>query len=280
MSARAKEVPRRVQDPAFAPSFHHYVPPKPLAEFVGLFRYARGHTSARSTERVLPTGSVELVIKLGSGKTSHSTVAGPRSKSFLIERADVDELLGVHFLPGGAFPFLDFPYADLHNRAITLADLCGEARAARVLCELHEAASPRAKYAVLERWLVSIAARPLRQHRAVAFAVAEFQRDPVSRSSASVADSVGLSQGRFIRAFRDGVGLTPKLFCRVQRFQQVIQRVVHADARAVDWLDVAISAGYFDQSHFIHDFQEFSGVTPTEYLAMRTAAPNHLHVGD
>jgi hypothetical protein len=66
-------------------------------------------------------------------------MTGPRSESFLIERRATDQLLGVHFKPGGAFPFLGFPYAELHNKQITLADLWGERLAGRLLCLLNEA---------------------------------------------------------------------------------------------------------------------------------------------
>ena len=46
----------------------------------------------------------------------------------------------------------------------------------------------------------------------------------------------------------------------------------------VDWADVALSAGYCDQAHFIHDFQQFSGLTPKQYLPLRTGHSNHVKI--
>ena len=92
--------------------------------------------------------------------------------------------------------------------------------------------------------------------------------------SASVAEAVGLSPKRFIERFRTEVGLTPKQYCRVRRFQQALT-AAHA-ASEVDWAAVAVSAGYYDQAHFIHDFRRFSGLTPTGYRAGRTAFQNHV----
>ena len=68
--------------------------------------------------------------------------------------------------------------------------------------------------------------------------------------------------------------MTPKLFARVQRFQEVV-KTVHP-LREVDWADVAAACGYFDQAHFIHDFRAFSGFTPVEYFARKSEHQNHV----
>ena len=255
--------------------FRHYVPHGPLSEFVGVFWYWQGHNVSQSQERVLPTGTVELVINLGSHLTSDSVISGAKSQSFLIERTTHDRLLGIHFKPGGAFPFLGFPCTDLHNIDITLADLWGEQGAAQLLFLLHEARTVNLKFQVLEKWMMLTSKRPLNHHRAVTFALKEFQKNP-STTSAEIASSVGLSQRRFIQAFHNEVGLTPKLFCRVQRFQQVIETVEKLND--VDWLDIALTSGYFDQAHFNHDFREFSGLSPREYLGLRTEHLHHVQV--
>jgi AraC-like DNA-binding protein len=89
-------------------------------------------------------------------------------------------------------------------------------------------------------------------------------RTGVGDSVRAVAKRVGLSQRRFIQVFTAQVGLTPKLFCRVLRFQHVREVVVQAST--LNWAQLALSCGYYDQSHLIHDFQEFSGLRPTDYL--------------
>jgi len=245
-----------------------------LSDFVDLFWYWTGHTQPMSRERILPMGSVELVILLNNSKTAHSGMSGPRSEHFVIERRAADHLLGVHFKPGGAFPFLKFPYTDLHNAHITLADLWGARPADRLLTMLNEAPTVAMKFQALECWLLGIAHRPLQHHRAVSFAVEQFRKDPGLLTSAQVAENVGFSQRRFIELFRSEVGMTPKLFCRVERFQHVI----HATGQSpdVDWIDLALDHGYSDQSHFNHDFREFSGLRPSEYLRLRTANIGHV----
>jgi len=92
-----------------------------------------------------------------------------------------------------------------------------------------------------------------------------------------VTAQIGLSSRRFIEIFRNQVGLTPKLYCRIRRFQRVLAAI--DDASDVDWTGVALKCGYFDQAHFIHDFRAFSGVSPTMYLRHRTHR-NHVAVHD
>ncbi len=87
-----------------------------------------------------------------------------------------------------------------------------------------------------------------------------------------------MSHKHFIAQFRRHVGLTPKLFCRIRRFQQVLTQV--ASRRTVEWADVAYSCGYYDQAHFVHDFQRFSGLNPSTYLSERPEYPNFVPVGE
>ena len=99
---------------------------------------------------------------------------------------------------------------------------------------------------------------------------------PHTRTVAEVTGLIGLSPRRFIQVFSAEVGLTPKLFCRIRRFQRVVRHI--AKEERVEWADVAADCGYFDQAHFIHDFRAFSGINPTTYLAQRTEHLNHVPI--
>jgi AraC-like DNA-binding protein len=89
-----------------------------------------------------------------------------------------------------------------------------------------------------------------------------------------VTDTIGLSAKRFIERFEREVGVTPKRYCRIRRFQHALT-LSHHDRR-VDWTRVAMDCGYFDQAHFIHDFRSFSGITPTVYQSAKTSFQNHV----
>src|SRR6185369_3325348 len=113
------------------------------------------------------------VINLASGRTADAGMHGPHSEYAIIERTAQDELLGIHFNAGGAFPFVDFPFNELHGRSATLADLWGEQEAADLICRLYEARTIGMKFQILERFLLQVAKQPLRHNPAVSFAMRE-----------------------------------------------------------------------------------------------------------
>ncbi|HKA56319.1 MAG TPA: AraC family transcriptional regulator [Candidatus Binatia bacterium] len=251
-----------------------YIPPPPLADFVELLWLYEGAAPAHARERLLPTGTTELVVPLG-GDSWEPVISGPHSESFVIETAAQSAIMGVHFRPGGAFPFLDPPAWELHNTNVPLADVWGRAAVA-LHDRLREAKTVADRFRILEQALRARLVRPLMRHPAVTFALARFHNG--ARTVADVLDRIGLSQRSFIQRFTDEVGLTPKLFCRIQRFQQVIDLVQRGPH--VQWANLAVACGYYDQAHFIHDFRAFSGFSPSDYLKARGEHRNHVPLAD
>lgn len=234
----------------------------------------------------MPDGSVELVINLAEdcirNYDSHDpgkfetipgcVVSGPRSEFFVIDTSGQAAVAGVHFKPGGAFPFFRVPPAEMADQSVALEGLWGTASGwlrERVL----GAKSPEDKLRTLERCLLERLAKPLERHPAVSFALQRLT-SAYPPGIAWIVNQVGYSQRHFIELFSDEVGLTPKLFSRVSRFQQVI-RAAHS-MEEIDWVQMALDCGYYDQAHFIHDFQSFAGISPSEYLARRTPHVNHV----
>src|SRR5450432_3158480 len=208
-------------------------------------------------------------------KLRGATLVGPHSDFFVIDTAEQRNVMGVHFKPGGAFPFLPLPVDELHGLHISLEDVWGR-WASELRERLLEATSLADRFRILEEALLARIWRPLERHRAVAFALGQWGGGPKTRTVGDVTEETGLSARRFIEVFRRQVGLTPKLFCRVRRFQEVVQRVPMG--QRVDWADVALSCGYFDQAHFIHDFRAFSGLSPTSYAELKTGHTNHVPI--
>jgi AraC-like DNA-binding protein len=268
---------------------HRYKPLPPLDRFVEVIWVMEAGPAPHAKERLLPDGSAELIFNLDDAafpifsrdNLNHrelfrrSIVCGPHSQPFGIDTSVETKIAGVHFKPGGAHSFLKLPFGELHNTHVGLDSLWGTATANRVRDQLLGARTPESKARVIEAALRAAAQIPER-HPAIAFALNEFRAAPETQKISEVTGQIGLSPRRFIELFRNEVGLTPKLFCRVRRFQKVLRQI--SAGHAVSWTEVALQCGYFDQAHFIHDFRAFSGINPSSYTAEYAGHANHVPI--
>ena len=248
----------------------HWPAPR-LAPYIEKLWYCEAYGAAHRYERVLPNGTFQLVIDLAHALPP--LVVGMRSRYAILDTAALRSIIGVLFRPGGARAFFDAPADAFYNREIPL-DLVWGSAAMGLRVRLQEASTPAAKFRALEAAVERRVKTRLELHAAVRYGLAEFRRVPHARSVLSVTREAGLSRRRFSQLFREQVGLTPKLYCRLYRFQQVVRQI--AAGGPVDWADVALAGGYCDQAHLAHEFRDFSGISPGAYLASDPPFPNHV----
>ena len=271
------------------------IPAAPLDKFIRVLWYARVNDTAHRRERVLPSGCVEVILNLArdflldcppdcfGGENDHrmppALIVGARSIYEIIDTSDMADLMGVAFAPGGFAPFASDAVDVFSNRSIDLTDVWGSS--ARDLRDrLRELPTPQEKLSCLERFLLSRLVPRILQPAPdrtgeVAFALQQFDRAPGVATVREVARQTGWSERRFSQVFREAVGLSPKVWCRVQRFQKTV-RELHA-GRDVRWAELALDCGYYDQAHFANEFRAFSGIDATTYTAHRQGPwANHL----
>jgi AraC-like DNA-binding protein len=271
--------------------YYSYIPGPPLSAFVDSLWYSEGRDAPRRRERVLPSGTIQLIINLSEDRLRQydrrdqdrsesfggGLVCGARSEFVVIESPDRMTLIGAAFKPVAGSAFLGMPASELHNASTPLDALWGF-RASSLRDRLLESETVGARFQVLEAALTALILRRPPGHPAVEFALKMLQRSSHTGTIGGVTDQVGLSPKRFIQVFSEQVGLTPKLFARVRRFQNVLGTI--GGPKQIDWTAVALDCGYFDQAHFIHDFRAFAGLSPTRYLAQRSEHQNHVALID
>lgn len=257
--------------------FEKYTPAFPLCDFVDSFWLYDDYRAKHSIERILPTGTIELVVNLRKDTLriydadrpdnhrvfSGALVSGAYGAGFITDTEQETSIMGVHFKAGGAFPFLGLPAGELADTHVDLETLWGPAACA-LRDRLCNAATPTERFRLMEKALTEHLFRPLEHHYSVPWALQIFrqvQDGPVVRD-ASV--RIGLSRRRFIEVFKAEVGMTPKMYYRIQRFQRARSHT-HRTATP-DWAELAAECGYFDQSHMIRDFLLFSGFSPMDYF--------------
>jgi AraC-like DNA-binding protein len=251
-------------------------PQRELASFVESIWHHDGSQITQRRERVLPNGRFQIGINLASGL---GAVSGLRSQSTVIEPAEIPAMMGIVFHPGGARHFLEEPADDFYNRVVPLDAVWGR-RATELSGRLGESDTVESKVRVLETELLRVMqggaeTRPA-LHSSVRYALQEFRRAPHIRRVIDVGKEAGLSRRRFGQLFREQIGMTPKLYCRLSRFRTVVRQL--ASNAVVDWADVALAGGYYDQAHLAHEFRDFSGLSPSGYLAAERPSANHVRI--
>ncbi|MCE9674028.1 helix-turn-helix domain-containing protein [Myxococcus stipitatus] len=263
-----------------------HAPMAPLADFVEYY-WSLGDVPAHARERIVPSGTLELVVNLHEDEIrvydpvdptrcrrfSGAVVSGAYRSYFVIDTREHTSIVGVHFRPGGARAALGLPPGELADTHVDLETLWGGR--ARLLRErLCSARTPGERFRLLEEALLSsLRAMPERQ-RAMHFALERLARG--GSSVGDVAAELGLSRRRFIELFTADVGITPKLFGRVRRFQRALAMTERP--RVPAWSQLALECGYFDQSHMSRDFMDFSGLSPAAFLRHRCVDVKENHV--
>lgn len=282
---------------------HIHRPGPPLDRFVELVTYYSGYRPDHSKERLLPDGAVEIIVDLTDAPKklydrsdpSRSTafrgawISGMRRDWIVIEAAPDSGMAVIRFRPGGAYPFLGFGVSGLTDVVDQLDMVMGGA-AASLRDRILAAPTVGEKMACIESWLLERAGSRLEANPVIEYLTGQLFAPAGIRISDVVAQ-VGYSERHVLGLFRRWVGLSPKQYSRIRRFQQVLTAVAgdsgpadleaRAELRAgaaaePDWADVALAHGYYDQSHLVHDFREFAGLTPGAYVAAFRGLENYL----
>jgi AraC-like DNA-binding protein len=239
--------------------YREYRPAPDLELYVD--RYWRLMDVTPSLEPVLPDGHSEIVFHLGSPveqvckngtvhRQSGAVIIGQQLAPVRLRATGPVNVWGIRFRPAGARAFIHCDQRELTGHII-------DAGAIDAREELGNAKSDLACVRSLNSWLRSTM-RPFVDPR-VTHAV-NLLSLPNPTSIVATADAIGWSRRQLERAFEAAVGLSPRTYARISRFQYAVRLRNEAPSRT--WADIAAEACFTDQSHMIADFRRFGGATP------------------
>ena len=258
--------------------------PPPLRPFVSRLWATTGrarHPAGTRQERMLPTGAMHLVLRLeedpvrivdavGGRRLPSALVGGARTAPYLKEVGNPVPAVGAMLKPGAAGCLFGVSAEELAETHTPLEAFWGD-EAHRLTERLRACPNPGRR---LELFVQALAARLPRVrgvHPAIALAL-----EAVDRGAERVDDlarEAGVGPRRFGRLFREHVGLGPKRWLRLRRFQRTLPYAMSPDP---DWARVALDLGYADQPHLAREFRVFSGLTPGDYHRRAPASANHV----
>lgn len=199
----------------------------------------------------------------GTSETQPRTfVVGQMTAPVVIEPTEDAGILGIRFRPGGAYPFFSFPQHELVDRIVSLDSLWGN-----LAQEIEErtamAVGADEKVMVIEAILASKLCT--KSNASLEAAIEEILAADGLISIEEVSEDIGMTRRNLERQFKQFVGLSPKLFARIVRFQRIFKTL---ESSSIDeWTSLALECGYYDQAHFIREFREFSGRNPSSYFS-------------
>jgi AraC-like DNA-binding protein len=226
-----------------------------LAAWVDRYWMRSGHSGV--TSRILPDGCADVIFDVDEGS---GFVVGTMTSPFFVPAAPAPQLFGIRFRPGRALLGIGVPLAAITDTRAPLRD--ARSIAAGFAERVAAATSFDARIAAVEQMLSRALGR-VTPDPVVDAAIVRIRR---SARIETVAGAIGVSRQHLARRFAAAVGVSPKMFARIARFRRVLHS---APAAHADWTDVALSAGYFDQSHFIAEFREFAGMSPVPFFLSR-----------
>jgi AraC-like DNA-binding protein len=182
----------------------------------------------------------------------------------------------INFHKGMAYPFVEMPMDELTDLVVD-GQLVMTDEILTIRDKILESKDSTQMFERAESHLLDVFGTRLVPHPYIAYAVGRIVQQPGALTMEALAKKVGYSGKHLVKLFRDHVGLTPKTFLRIIRFQQAIADM--ESHRNMDWSSIAHDSGYYDQAHFINDFRHFSGFTPQEYASLQGNYRNYVAVG-
>lgn len=232
-------------------------------------------------EKIMPRTCVELMFNLKGrhrvlemdgrkldSRHDNGWLSGLQRRFLLIETFDGSHFVCARLKPWGAWRLLREPMKTVSCQVPLIDELWGDS--IKLLTErLAAAPNPFARFDLLENDLRRRLDQRARPDRGIVEATRRLHRSQGLLRIETLCRELGTSRATLNRKFGEQVGLAPKTYARVVRIGALMQRL--AQSGPDDWAMLAEDFGYHDQAHLIHDFQEFCGTTPGEFLRRATA---------
>ncbi len=267
-----------------------HIPVYPLNRFFEIFFYYKGAKLSHSVDRFLPNGDTEILIDFQDRPQHiydndtlkeiqachHVWASGVRTEPITIPSGTDSEMMVLMFKKGMAASFFPFPMNEMANTVLD-ADLVWGPDLGILREQMLGTDNIDERFRMAEDLLLRKFASKLDLNPCVAYAVNEMRARPDRLSIARMNQEIGYSQKHFTDMFKRHVGITPKAYLKLMRFQKAVKTIDAAEN--LDWGTIAIDCGFYDQAHFINDFKRFSGFTPERYAKIHTNYQNYIPVG-
>lgn len=229
-----------------------------------------------SIERVVPTGHAFLIFELDNlprhtyhndtlkekNKFTKAWISGMHRNYISISAHQNSEMLVVQFSPYGAYPFFHQPIHNFNDKVIPAKEIFGN-EILNLRRQIFEEKNLKNNFITIEKWLRKIFDENKTPPPELIDLCKKIKNEPIINFQ-KTARQYPHTQKHLIEQCKKYMGLTPKYFHRILRFNEIFQTIKKEEK--VAWSSIAYSCGFADQSHFIKEFKHFSGFNPQEFI--------------
>lgn len=237
-------------------TYREYPPPEPLRNYIKHFYVF--NSQALTPERILPLGTIEMTINLDS-TTKDIFINNSGTRSYLVTPKALNNTVGICFQPWGLHGLFQLSPAEIAHCKLPLRDILLPPYH-ELVHQVQDQNNPPDLIKVLQKFLIPLVRD--RQNSMIDDAVNYIDLHHGQVHLPDLYKRYYISPRRLQQLFESAIGMSPKKYSRIKRFQFAVTQL----KKDSNLTTLALDTGYYDQPHFIHEFSQFAGVSPMALL--------------
>jgi AraC-like DNA-binding protein len=236
--------------------YRQYPPIKSLESYVKFFYYFRSDETG--AERILPIGTTEITLSRTNGE-ANIYVNNPATQSYFVNPNSLSDLVGVCFQPWALNSLFHISQSEITDRKLPLHYILNTPYR-QLAMQIKGKTDHFDIIQSIQNYLLDI--RRKKEDGLIRDAIGFINQANGAIDIKTLHKRYLISERRFQQIFLSAIGMSAKKYCQLKRFHLTVTGL-NSNSNLTE---LALRSGYYDQSHFIHEFKAFAGISPTGFL--------------